>query len=428
MKPKTYIIAAIIFVVLIIAAIIKSKITPKGDEVFVETAFLGSVTESVSANGKVQPEIEVKLSPDVSGEIIELPIQEGQQVKNGDLLAVINPDLLASAKERVEAALLRANADLANAKARLAQSKARLINAEQNFNRNKTLIAQNAISQAEFDGIKAEYDVAKADVEAAEQSVKAAEYNVKSATATLKEAQDNLRRTRIYAPMDGTVSKLSVELGERVVGTSQMAGTEICRIANLQSMEVNVDVNESDIVRLSLNDTADIEVDAYLNRKFTGIVTEIANSSNSVTGITTDQVTSFNVKIRILPESYNHLVDHTNKHLSPFRPGMSATVDIKTEKQNNVLLIPIQAVTLRKDTTQESSDDLYEVVFVVNNNKVSQQKIKTGIQDNKNIQILEGLNEGDIVVAGPYSVISKKLEHNNPVQIVEKEKIFDQKN
>jgi HlyD family secretion protein len=426
MKKNHIIIIIVVVVALIVAAVIKSKVSDKGTKVAVKTAEFGKVVETVSANGKVQPEVEVIITPDVPGEIIELPVIEGQKVKKGDLLARIDPEILESAKDRLEASVNSASANLANSKARLAQAKARLINSETNYKRNESLIKDKAISQADFDAVKAEYEVAKAEVEAASESVKGAEFNVKSARAGLREADENLLRTQIYSPMDGVVSKLVVEKGERVVGTSQMAGTEIMRIADLQNMEVNVEVNESDIIRVSLGDTANIEVDAYLDRKFTGIVTEIANSAqNSL--MSSDQVTSFEVKIRILRSSYIDLVDEERAHLSPFRPGMSAAVDIKTQRNTNALLVPIQAVTLREDTTSENKEDeeLIEVVFVHRDGKAYSVPIITGIQDSKNIEVKEGIAQGDEVIFAPYSAISKKLENENEVIVVEEDLLFE---
>jgi len=426
MKKKHIIIIVIVVAALVAAAIIKSQVSEKGTKVAVKPAEFGKVVETVSANGKVQPEVEVIISPDVPGEIIELPVIEGQKVKSGDLLARIDPEILESARDRMEASANSSSANLANSKARLAQAKARLINSETNYKRNESLIKDKAISQADFDAIKAEFEVAKAEVEAAIESVKGAEFNVKSARAGLREADENLMRTQIYSPMDGVVSKLNVEKGERVVGTSQMSGTEIMRIADLQNMEVNVEVNESDIIRVSMGDTANIEVDAYLDRKFTGIVTEIANSAQSA-GMSSDQVTSFQVKIRILRTSYLDLIDEDRPHLSPFRPGMSAAVDIKTQKNSNALLVPIQAVTLREDTTAGDKEDeeLIEVVFVHRDGKAIVIPIKSGIQDSKNIEITSGLVAGDEIIFAPYSAISKKLENEDEVIVVEEDLLFE---
>jgi HlyD family secretion protein len=438
-KKNIYILLSVV-VILLIVALVKSKSGKDALKVTVEKCEKRTITETVSANGKVQPEVEVKISPDVSGEIVELYIKEGDKVKKGDLLVIINPDIYISARDRMEAALNTSKANLANALARLAQSKAQFINADATFKRNEQLFKQGAISPSEYDAAKSSYEVAKAEVEAAEQSSIASEFNVKSASASLKEAEDNLLRTKITAPVDGTVSMLNVEKGERVVGTSQMAGTEMMRIANLSSMEVKVEVNENDIVRVKLNDTADVEVDAYLGRKFQGVVTEISNSANTL-GVSADQVTTFNVKIRILSTSYSDLQNETNKNLSPFRPGMSATVEVKTNKAENVLTIPIQAVTTREDTSKTRNEDISEdvknqkekdnkkkdineCVFVFKDGVAELRYVKTGIQDSKYIEVLSGISEEELVISGPYAAVSRDLSNDDKVEKKEKEELY----
>jgi HlyD family secretion protein len=402
------------------------------ESVSVEKASNRTIVETVSASGKIQPEIEVKISPDVSGEIIALYVKEGDKVKKGQLLVKIRPDVY-------ESYLDRATASLNNTKANLANSEARFVQAEQAFKRNQKLHNDKVISDADFEQIKSNYMVAKADVEAAR-------FNIKSAEASVKEAKDNLFKTTIFSPVDGTVSKLNVEEGERVVGTTQMSGTEMMRIANLNSMEVNVDVNENDINRLSLGDTATIEVDAFIDKKFKGIVSEIANSAN-VVGTSADQVTNFSVKIRVLPESYAYLMKDKSMP-SPFRPGLSATVDIQTEKISNILTIPIQSVTTRDDTTdidkspvmklakkeedkdkekaktETKSTEFFEYVFVVESGKVKMQLVKTGIQDDQYIQVLSGLKDGQEVVTAPYLAISKKLKNGSLVKVVKEDELF----
>lgn len=450
MKKRTRNILIGVVAIILLGVIAKSAgwIGKKpGVEVAIEKVALRNITEMVSANGKIQPEVEVKISADVSGEIVELLIKEGQKVTKGQHLLTINPDLIQSAADRVAAALNQAKANMANTKARENQAKATFVNIELVFKRTKKLFDQKAISEQEFDAAKAQFEGAQADLEAARQSVVAAEYAVRSAEASLKEARDNLNRTRIYAPTDGTVSKLNIELGERVVGTAQMSGTELLRIANLNEMEVSVDVNENDIVRLSLNDTALVEVDAYGDRQFKGLVTEIANSSNTVGAVmnTSDQVTNFSVKIRILRESYSDLLDTLNPHLSPFRPGMSATVDILTRTEKNVIAVPIMAVTTRavkkgagasmekKEAQNETGDDsetaeeIEEVAFVHEGGKLRKVKVKTGIQDNDYIQIISGLKEGEEVVSAPYSAISKVLKDSMTVQVVDAAALYNKK-
>ena len=443
---RLYWIIAIGVLIIFSVILIKYLNGNKPTEVYVEKATTKTIIELVSATGKIQPETELKLSSDVSGEITEMAVKEGDQVKKGDLLCRIKPDLYVSAIDRVNANVNTTKANLKTALAQLDQAKANLANSEATFNRNKKLLEQSAISQQEFDGFKAQYESAKANVQALEAGVNAGQYNIQSSEATLKEANTNLEKTYIYAPVDGTVSKLSVEKGERVVGVSGMAGTEILRLANLNEMEVSVEVNENDIIKVHKNDTALIEVDAYMDKKFKGIVTEIANSSNS-TGISVDQVTNFVVKIRLLRESYQFLISDNNQ--IPFRPGMSASVDIQTRKVVNVIAIPIQAVTTRNPdslntTNNDEFDDrevkvkndnedkdlkkeevkIKEYVFLVNNGSAKQIEVKTGIQDNDFIQVISGLNDKQEVICGPYSAVSKSLKEGTKIKIVRKEDLY----
>jgi HlyD family secretion protein len=449
LKKKTRNIILISVGVLVLFSIIAKKAGWIGKEVGFEVntqkAELKTITETVSASGKIQPEVEVKISPDVSGEIVDLFVKEGQEVKKGEVLCKINPLLYISNKERTEASVNTSKANLANSKARLLQSKAAFVNTELTFNRNKKLFDQGAISEAEFENSKSQYESAKADVEAALQTVSASDFNIKNAVASLQEANNNLDRTIIRSPVDGKVSKLNVEKGERVVGTSQMAGTELLRIANLNEMEVVVDVNENDIVKIHLNDTTIVEVDAYLGQKFKGIVTSIANSANT-NGTSADQITNFEVKIRILRDSYSHLLNKNQDNNSPFRPGMTATVDIQTKTVSNVLAVPIEAVTLRTDTTSETKkdkknkkeedlenkensnkEDPIELVFVYLNDKSVIMPVKTGIQDNNFIQILSGISKGDEIIVGPYKTVSKLLKNRSKVKVVTEEELNKEK-
>lgn len=414
------IIAAVLIVVLLIVAKKQGWIgSDDAIEVTMAEVKEMSLEETVIASGKIQPEVEVKLSSEVSGEIIELPIEEGDEVQKGDLLIRINPDLYQSAVNRARAALN-------SAKAAVASSKAQFTEARNNFERNEKLFKQGVISQAEFDAIQRAYDVGRLNIESAE-------FQLASAQASYREAQDNLGRTTIYAPQSGTVSMLNSEVGERVVGTAQMAGTEIARIANLENMEVLVEVNENDIIRVSLGDTAIIEVDAYLDKEFKGVVTEIANSARLTAGAGIDQVTNFEVKVRILKSSYEALLKKGEK--SPFRPGMTASVEIKTRKKSGVLAVPIESVTTRSDTSTKAksyqigraSDDdeekqEFEVVFLFEDDKAVLQVVKTGIQDDENIEITEGLSLGQTVITGPYSVVSKKLVNGDRVKPEEKKR------
>ena len=383
-----------------------------------------TITEIITANGKIRPEIEVKISPDVSGEIVELTVREGDEVKTGQLLARIRPDNYISMRDRAEAAVNTAKAQLANAEARQKQVEAQYEQTRLSFERSEKLWEQKAISESEYQSATSAFQVSKADVEAAIQSVRSAEFSVKSAQAGLKEAMENLQKTSIFSPMTGTVSQLLVEQGERVVGTAQFSGTEMMRIANLNRMQTLVQVNENDIVRVKLNDTALIEIDAYMGEKFKGLVTEIAKSAN-VTGITTDQVTNFEVKILILQDSYKHLQEGDKSKKYPFLPGMSSTVDIQTNTRVGVLSIPIQAVTNRVDTLKQGTDDPFkEIVFKLEGNIAKIQEIQTGVQDNNYIEVLEGLEEGEEIVAAPFSAISRTLKDGSAVLVVKREDLY----
>ncbi len=432
-KRKIWLIAivAIVVIALIVVAVNKGS-KSRGIRVSVEPVEKRTITESVSANGKIQPAVDVMISPYISGEVVNLYVKEGDEVKKGDLLAKIDPEIYISSYERAEANLSSQKANLANAKARVAQAEAQFVNAKLSFERNKSLWEQQVISDADFDGIKSNYQVALAEVDAAKQSVASAEFAVKSAEASLKEARENLTRTTIFSPTNGKVSKLNIEVGERVTGASQFsAGTEIMRIADLNDMEANVEVNENDIVRVSLGDTCEIEVDAYLNDIFLGEVTEIATSANTA-GVSADQVTNFDVKIRIFRESYADLIPEGDSTYAPLRPGMSATVEIQTETQHNALTIPIQAVTTRADTTSKEEeesilkDDVNEVVFIVEEGKAKMVKVETGIQDNMHIVIKDGLEEAQEVITGPYRAVSKRLQDGNEITVVDKKFLFNE--
>ena len=416
MKKKTIIWIIVIVTILLIVLIGGKKAGWFGKngnfkQIEVTNISLIDIIETVAATGKIQPEVEIKLSSEVSGEIIKLPIIEGQQVKKGDLLVSINPDL-------VQAQVNQSQASLQNIKAQLTQAEANLNNLKLNFERNKSLYEKGVISKSEWERTFTDYEVAKA-------NVKSAYYNVQSAESSVKQSRDNLARTSIFAPRDGTISKLSVELGERVVGTAQMAGTEIVRVANLNNMEVEVDVNETDIVKVNVGDSTIVEVDAYLKREFKGIVTEIANTAENTLSV--DQVTNFKVKVRILPESYKDLSADKPENSSPFRPGMTATVDIITNKKENIIGVPISAIVIKTDTssakkkkivkeTISSKTEKFECVFVKIGDIAKLRVITTGIQDDSNIEITSGLNEGDEVITGPYNTVTKILKSGDQVE------------
>jgi HlyD family secretion protein len=453
-KTWLYIAGGILLIIILIT--IKKCNSSDAIEVATEKAQRRNIIETVSANGKIQPEVEVKLSSEVSGEVVELTVREGAHVNKGDLLVKINANIYLSQMEAMQASVNSSKANLANSKARLLQTQSQFANTEAAYNRNKKLFDQGAISASDFDISKASYEGGKADVEALKQSVAAAEFNVQNTEAALQESSSRLDKTSIFAPVSGTVSKLNVEKGERVVGTSQMAGTELLRIANLNEMEASVDVNENDITRVHLNDTALVQVDAVsYERKFKGIVTEMANSANTV-GISADQVTNFTVKIRVLQDSYKDLMKGDDIRTSPFRPGMSASVDIQTKHVNGVVTLPIQAVTTRSDSAmkrgmkndnEENNDikienekdakmkekeegqpaKIQECVFLLSDGKAKFVKVKTGIQDNDYIEITEGVKEGEEIISAPYAVVSKTLKNGSKVKVVDKAQLFNAK-
>ena len=400
--------------VVVIAALVVAKkkgwIGEGADTVAVETGYAHrrTVVESVTASGKIQPEVEVKMSPEVSGEIIEVNVVDGQQVLEGDILVKINPDLY-------ESAITRARAAVNSSKAVLAQSSVALDEAKKLWARNKVLFEKGAISEQE-------YDAAQRAISVAELQEESAKYQLQSAEANLDEAYKNLKRTTIIAPINGTVTQLDVELGERVVGTATMTGTEMLRIADLNTMEVLVEVNENDIVKITKGDTAIIEVDAFLGNSFRGVVSEIANSAKLALGASPDQVTNFEVKIRMINGSFASLVPDYGEN--PFRPGMTATVEIITNKMRDALVVPIQAVTVRSDTSSnavsyervlsEDVNESFEVVFTPDGMKAGLLVVESGIQDDEFI-IVTGVEDSTQVVTGPYSAVSRNLKRGTRI-------------
>lgn len=387
---KLIIWGAIIGIIILVVVLRKCGVigADPQQEVVVEAPAVRNITEIITANGKVQPEIEVKISPEVSGEIVELAVKEGDYVQKGDLLIRIKADTYKSIRERAEASLQASKAQLKQLEAQLKQAKA-------TFERQETLFAQSAISASDFESATGQYESLIAQVTAAKA-------NVEASKAQLKQNEEDLAKTTIYAPSDGTISKLLVELGERVVGTATMAGTEMLRIADLSYMEVRAEVNENDIVRVEMGDSAKIEVDAYLGRKFDGIVTRIANSSIS-SATTADQVTSYEVRIKIVPESYADLIEQGQA--SPFRPSMSSTVDIVTNTKS-ALSIPIQSVTTR---VIDGKKQQVAFIFRADSSLVKQVTVETGIQDKEFIEVTSGVSEMDNVVSAPFVAISKTL-------------------
>jgi len=369
----------------------------------------GKITELVTASGEIQPEVEVRVSPEVPGEIIELNIMEGDFVDEGKLLVRIRPDNFINALERAKANYNQVRANLSSSKSNLSRSEAQFLRSQLEFNRQKSLFDQNVISDSEYEIAETNFKVSEQDLESSKQSVKASEYVVKSAKATVDESEENLRKTRIIAPMTGTVSLLSVELGERVVGTSQMAGTELLRIADLSIMEVRVDVNENDIVRVEIGDTANIDVDAYniYNMVFKGVVTEIASTANPKPS--PDAVTEFKVKIRVINESFNYLVENEGIK-NPFKPGMTASVEIITQEKSDIQVVPISSVTTKTEKDSLGIETIKQVVFIKEGDKAKMIEVETGISDFENIEIISGLKDGVDVIKGPYIAISQKLK------------------
>lgn len=433
----------LVLIVLALTGVIGKKPVEK---VIVEKGDNRTVIETVTASGKIQPETEVKLSSEVSGEVTELLVKEGDKVKKGQLLCKVRPDILQSGYERAVASYNSQKAAVAGSQQQLIQAQVSFENATATYKRNVELYNKKVISTSEFDAAKAAYLTAKSSLASAKEGVTGAKFGLEQSGANVKEAGANLARTTIYAPVDGVVSKLNIELGDRILGTSQMAGTEIMRISNLSSMEVNVDVNENDINRVSIGDSAIVEVDAFADKKFRGVVTEIASSSTSVgnTTASVDQVTNFNVKVRLLAASYSSVKGGAKDLPSPFRPGLSATVDIESETVKG-LAVPIQAVfteskadsnTDKKNSGSQSeekqksklSDKQVKQFIYLFDSKTSTVKkalVTTGIQNDQYIIVKTGLKAGQQIVSGPYSAIQNKLKDDMKVEQTTKDKLFN---
>mgnify|MGYP002039337836 FL=1 len=378
------------------------------------TATLRSITERVSASGKIQPVLEVNISAEVSGQLIALPVVEGDRVNEGDLLAQINPDVYIAARNRAQASVNTTLSNLSSAKAMLATSEANLFVAQKAWDRTQKLFSNGVVSQADYDQSEAAIQNAKATLTSSEEGVKSANYSILSAKASLQETLDNLSRTTLRAPQSGIVTALVKEVGESVQGNGFVAGEVVMKISNLSEMEVDIEVNESDIVRVAMGNKSEIEVDAYLSETFIGQVTEIGNTALNAgsNGFNLDQVTNFSVKVGIDPESYRHLLADSTLSQSPFRPGMSATVDLLTKSVTDIVSVPIQCVTTRKS----EEDDKAELgVFLYDNETVTWTKVETGIQDNRYIEIIAGIENGATLVSGPYDMVSRKLEDGDTV-------------
>ncbi len=418
---------------------------PKEMEVDYSKAKRVTIVEKVSASGTVQPVTEVKIAPEVSGEIIGLLIEEGDSVAKGQMLVKIRPDTWQSQLDRAQAGLSQQRANLEQSRASLSRAKATFIRSEAEYNRQERLFKEKVISDSDWQLAKQNYEIAKNDVTSAEQNVEASRYIINSTQASLNEAQENFRKTTVQAPMKGVVSKLIVKNGERVVGTATMAGTEMLRIADLNKMEVRVNVNENDIVRVHFGDTAIIDVDAYAiqSKTFKGIVTLIANTAKDKAS--SDAITEFEVRILVLSSSYQDLVKAGNKF--PFRPGMTASVDILTTRKDNVLSVPLAAVTTRgkdaekkvettnddgggppqNDSNENTDSDKpakkkeeKTVIFLNEKGVAKMVEVKTGISDYDNIEILSGISDSSVVITGPFLIVSKRIKDGDKVRATEK--------
>ncbi len=462
-KKWIWIIVGLVLLIIALMGLKKAGVLGKeeGTNVSTEKVVRRHITEIVTASGKVYPEIEVKISPDISGEIVELTVQEGDSVKRGQVLAKIYADIYTTQRDQAAAVVNQQQAQVDNASASLEAVKARMEQAGRQFKRQKQLFDEKVISKLEFEQAENAYQTAKADYNAAMQTIKSGQAGVQSAVASLQRANKDLSRTSVLAPMNGVVSMLNVKKGERVVGNSMMAGTEMMRVADLRVMEVRVDVGENDIPKVKIGDSAVVEVDAYNVRKFKGVVTQIASTNRGVGGTTTTtttDVTNYEVRIRLDPDSYKDLIDPDRPKRFPFRPGMSASADIQTKTHQNVVSVPINAVTTRdkSDTGKVASkgaakkaeapddrnqnnnasggeqsrniDELDEVVFVLQKDgTVKKVKVRTDIQDISNIEVIEGIKEDDEVITGPYTVVSKLLRDGMKVKVVPKEQLFEVK-
>ena len=443
-KKLKWIIGILVLLIVLLIVLSKAGVLGKdeGIKVTAEKVTVRNITETVTASGKVFPEIEVKISPDISGQIVELNVQEGDTVHKGQVLAKIYADIYSSQRDQAEAVVAQSQAQVANSQAQLGALKATLDQAEAAYKRQKTLLDQKVISQSEFETAQQAYESAKANYIAAQSGIKANQASVLNAMAGLTSANKDLQRATITAPMDGVISLLSVKLGERVAGNSFNIGTEMMRIADLASMEVQVDVGENDIPKVKLGDSANIEIDAFNNRKFKGIVYKIANPETSALASASGNsssttVTNYEVHIRLLPSSYKDLI--VKNQPFPFRPNMTASADIQTQTHNNVLSVPLNAVTTRSMDDVKKADsakaqsfvnsntgdsDLVEVVFAVQpDGKVKLEPVKTSIQDINNIEITSGLKAGEQIVTGPYDVVSKTLKNGDKVKVVSKDEL-----
>ncbi len=449
MKKRTIWII-VILVILVVALIVAKKQgwigEKEGTKVAIENVSARTIIETVNASGRIYPEVEVKVSSDVSGEITELPLVEGDSVKRGQVIARIYADILGTQQQQAAAVVSQQEFQVANVEAQIAGLRAALDIAEMNFNRQKSLLKDKVISQSEFEQADNQLKSARANLNAAMRNKSAAESGVKSARASLERAQKDVSRTTIVAPMDGIVTLLNVKKGERVVGTAQMAGTEMMRIADMSKIEIRVDVTENDIPKVSVGDSAIVTVDAYINRKFKGVVYQIASSQTGAinaavsSAATSNEVTNYKVFITLLPESYSDLIDPAKPRSFPFRPGMTASADIQTRRKENIMTVPLNAVTTRDKVEKkegsspamaanadEEDKEVVVFVYIKETGMVKKVKVSTGIQDTRYIEITEGLKQGQEVVVEPYNTIYRLLKDDMKVLVVDKEKLFQVK-
>lgn len=447
------IIAGVLILILVASKILGGK-NDKGEKVTTEKVTKRTIIETVTAPGQIYPEVEVKISPDISGEVTELNVQEGDSVKKGTVLARIYADIYSLQRDEASSQVNQSEASVANSEAALEALNANLTQARQAYERNKSLYDQKVISKAEFEQFETTFRSAQANFNAAQQNIRSLKANVQAAQTGLTKANKDLGRTTLVAPMDGVISSLKIKRGERVAGNSFNIGTEMMTVADMSVLEVRVDVGENDIVKVNIGDSADVEVDAYNNRKFKGIVTQIASSTTtSAASAVSNEVTNYEVRIRLEPASYKDLIDPAKPKKFPFRPGMNASADIKTRRKDNILAVPITAVNARvrgsdqsiadkkkeaeqvsEDAGQETpaangfSDELEEVVFVLQQGAIVKKKVvKSGIQDINYIEITSGLEAGEEVITGPYNAVSKTLKDGMKVTVVPKDKLFEKK-
>jgi len=385
----------------------------------------GKIVETVSGTGKIYPKTELKLTPDVSGEVIDLLVEEGDTVKKGQLLARIKPETYESFMARAEAAVNAAKSGESSTQAQLSQLQTQSEKLKRDLDRARQLYGDGVLSQADLDNAETAYKSALDNMKGINKTIEGAQYNTASAQANLKEARENLRKTNLYAPMSGIVSLLHIKKGERVVGTTQFQGTEIMRIATFDEMEAQIEISETDVLKVSVDDSASVELDAFLDRSFKGMVTRISSSAKSQNLISNDQTANFTVYIKLLPSSYADLLQMNG--VFPFKPGMSASADIYTNTVDNILLVPIQAVTTREDSTIQNKKERLskELVFLYKEGRVYSQEVKTGLQDDTHIEVSKGLSEGQELVSTPYRLISKTLKDSLEVEKVKREDLFE---